>query len=165
MVAPTPPIAKAHLTKAAQGHLQGLSDRGKRLAERVERNELTLVGLLHAAILGLRDPGRGREDVGLCVANDVLLYARRRGGVQRKWLIDLFERHGDLAFMRTNGGRLQRLTARGEELTHPLDEVKLSAELQQKLGTPDDAGRRISSPTLFDRSTKQQTMQATKYAK
>ena len=69
VVAPTPPIAKAHLTKAAQGHLQGLSDRGKRLAERVERNELTLVGLLHAAILGLRDPGRGREDVGLCVAN------------------------------------------------------------------------------------------------
>ena len=154
------------LKTSARLRLQGLSKHARALAERVERNELSLPGFLREVVLGLGDPRRGRDDVSLGIANDALVYLRRRGDTDREWLIDLLERHAGLVYMRRTGGRLHRFTLHGrQELIHALDEPKLVSELQQKLCLNDDVCRRTSARTLFDQSTEQQTMRASKYAK
>ena len=155
------------ITKAAQARLKGISKQAQALGRQVENKELTIIGFLRAVILALDEPGRDKNDVGLSIANDALLYLRRRGDTDREWLIGLFERHGNLVYMRKTGGKLHRFTVpHGKPDAVPaIDESALVSELQQKLGTGDAHDRKGRSAPLFDKSIRSQTMQASKFAK
>ena len=155
------------LTKAAQARLQGLSKNVRALAGRLEHKELTVIEFLRIVILGLAEPIREKHDVQLGIANEALVYLRRRGDKDREWLISLFEQHANLVYMRKTSGRLQRFHAPqpNPAAVPSIDEPALVSELERRLGTdfgPDRKGR--SSP-LFDKSIKRQTMQASKFAK
>ena len=153
--------------KAAQARLKGLSKRAQALGRLVEHKELTVVGFLRKVILEVQPPDGVESDDSLAVANDALLYLRRRGGTDREWLISLFERHGNLVYMRKTSGKLQRFTVSSEKRspTRRIDEQALDSELNQKMGANVDLVRKVKVQTLFDKSIQSSTMQASKFAK
>ena len=158
----------SQLSKASAGRLQGLPKALRSLATKVERKELSLGSFLCTVVRLVGNPERGPDDVRL--ADWAVLYLRRRPNISRECvegIIETFEAHSKVVYMHRNRGYFKPwMGIPGKQGVVPdHDETKLRKEVCAKLGHFDDerAGS-ASGPTLFDKSTKSQTMQASKYA-
>jgi hypothetical protein len=131
----------------------------------VELREVTLGGFV-MAVVRLAHDCRGENFIDVNVANASLTYLQRLppGKVDIAWFVDLMERHANVVRMTRNTGRFARSTMRGPGTAIPavLDDLALMREVQAKLGDEAPAG---TAQTLFDRSTRRQTVRASRYAK
>jgi len=155
------------MSQAASRRLSGIPIEVQRLAIEVERKERTLQSFVMASIRIVRDGERVPKDVRL--ADFALMYVRRQPGVGRAAInavIELFERHANLAYMRSDGGTFRSWTDRSTErpVTSTLDDNALSANVEAELGTHWKDERVRQERTLFDLSTKRKTMRAGKFA-
>jgi hypothetical protein len=153
------------LTKVAKTRLRLLHKNVLDLGGRVERKELTVINFILTVIPRLAEKILDKNDEQLKIANDALLYLlRRRGDIDKVWLIDLFQRHGNLAHM---SGRMQRFPALHAYPAEVrlIDRPALVSELERVLNADPEQDRKGRSSTLFDKSIKGKTMQASKFAK
>lgn len=155
------------LTKVAKTRLRGLHKNVQDLGGQVEREKLTVFNFLLTSIPRLAEKILDKNDEQLKIANDAFRYLRRRGDINKVWLSDLFELHGNLAHMRTSSGMMLRFPAPRSypAKVPPIDLPALVLELERGLSADPEEDRKGRSSTLFDKSIKSQTMQASKFAK
>ena len=149
--------------------LRGLPKAVKSLATKVEREDLSLGGFLCTLVRLVSEPARKPTDVRL--ADGTVSYLRRLPNVDGKCadqMIDIFERHSKVVYMRKNGGSFRPWVGGSwqREASPDANDSRLREEVRAMLGVCDDKERSDpgSGPTLFDKSTKNQTMRATKYS-
>lgn len=151
--------------RSAKNRLNAISEESKAWVAKLESEEWTLTAFLRAVIMGLGEPQSGGKDNSLAVTSAALVYLRDRKEVNREWLIDLFERFGNLVYLRRAGGAFRRYTYGQASKVMTFDEPALVAELDKTLGAHLAHAQERSERTLFDKSIKRRTMRAGRYAK
>jgi hypothetical protein len=157
--------ASGQLSKAAQSRVDVLPKKLRKVARRVELEEITLSMFIAEIVRYVGDPAR--DDYGdVRYADWLLKYLRclAPGKVDIDWVIDLLERHANVVLMRQNTGHFARSTMHPKGPNHrPLvDEEALLTEVRDRLWDDSPPG---AHKTLFDMSTQRQTMRASLYAK
>jgi hypothetical protein len=159
------PAVAGELSKAAQARIAVLPKKLRKIARRVELQEITLGMFIAEIVRYVGDPSR--DDYGdVQYASWLLTYLRclPPGKVDIEWVIDLLERHANVVFMRQNTGHFVRSTMHpnGPKYRPPVDEDTLMTEVRDRLWDDREPAKRQA---LFDRSTQRQTLRASLYAK
>ena len=160
----SPHPSKRRLSQAAEARIKFLPKDVKALATKVEQGDLSLVQFVQTMIVKTAEPTCSPK--GVMQADSALTYLRRRN-IETATIIELFERHANVVYMRANGGTFRRDTRFDAHLrAGPApDDGRLLSELLEQLGPKEGSGPSGRGRTLYDKSTTQQTMRAGKYAK